>query len=143
MRVSRTTRASVADVWHQLAQPYSYARWVSGTTQIRHADSSWPAVGARLRHRFGPRPFGVRDQTTVLEAEPLHRLVLAASARPWGVVRAELTLHRCGSGTRVELCEQLVSGLGARFRLPGRVLQRWRNRRSLARLVQLAEARRP
>lgn len=141
VRVDQTTTASIPEVWGRLADARGYVEWVSGTSEIRGADDSWPRAGARLYHRFGVWPLRVRDHTTVLESEPPRRLVLAASARPWGVVRAELTLSRDGSHTCVELCEEMVAGLGARLRLPGYALQRMRNRHSLQRLVELAEHR--
>jgi uncharacterized membrane protein YoaK (UPF0700 family)/uncharacterized protein YndB with AHSA1/START domain len=141
VRVERTTTAGIPDVWGRLADACGYAEWVSGTREVRDADATWPRVGARLYHRFGPWPWRARDHTTVLESEPPRRLVLAASARPWGVVRAELTLSPDGSRTCVELSEQMLGGLGARLRLPGYALQRMRNRHSLDRLVDLAEHR--
>ena len=141
VRVDSTTTARVQDVWRWLADPCSYAEWVSGTAEITGADRAWPTVGARLYHRFGPWPLRVRDHTTVIEAEPPRRLVLAASAWPWGVVRAELTLSHDGSRTRVQLSERMDAGLGAHLRLPARAVQRSRNRRSLQRLVELAEGR--
>lgn len=131
--------APVRAVWALLADPYVYRRWVAGTGAVRDADSNWPAVGARLEHRFGPRLLRISDHTTVLESDPPRRLVLAARARPYGSVRAELVLAAQGAGTEVLLRESLVSGLGTRFPRIGRVVQLARNRRSLARLAQLAE----
>lgn len=128
-------------VWALLADPYSYRRWVAGTGAIRRADESWPAVGARLEHRFGPLLLRSGDHTTVLESEPPHRLVLAAHARPYGSVRADLELTPDGPGTEVLLRERLVDGLGARFPRIGRVVQLARNHRSLVRLAGLAERR--
>ena len=138
--VSRTSSAPPARVWRQLADPRSYAQWVSGTARIRRADDSWPAVGARLYHRFGLWPLRTDDRTEVLASEPPRRLVLAASALPWGSVRAELRLAATPGGTRIELCEEMLAGLGARLPAAAQFVQRLRNRRSLARLVALAEA---
>lgn len=137
------TRAPAERVWHWLADPYSYADWVCGTATVRSADADWPAVGSRLQHRFGRRPLVALDHTRVLEAEPPHRLVLAANARPWAVVRAEVIVTATATGAHVQLCEQVVGGRVAR--LPGvtRRVQRWRNRRSLARLIALAEQGEP
>jgi uncharacterized protein YndB with AHSA1/START domain len=135
------TTAAATEVWQTLANPYSYASWVSGTAAIRQADASWPAVGARLYHRFGPWPLRFRDRTTVLDCEPPTRLVLEAAAWPWGVARAEITVTTSGSGARIDLAEELVSGPGAWWPAAGRLVQRRRNARSLAQLVELVEQR--
>ena len=139
VRHARTTTAPVAAVWAWLADPNSYAAWVSGTVEIRRADPAWPAPGAQLHHRFGPWPWRRADRTTVLACDPQARLVLLAAARPWGVARVELTLLPLATGARVVLCEQLVDGPGRRFPLLGWAVQWLRNRRSLARLVRLVE----
>lgn len=141
VRMSAWTPASVEQVWRCLADPLSYARWVAGTAAIVDVDSRWPEVGSRLFHRFGPRPLRSHDHTTVLESEPPHRIVLSASARPFGVVRATVTVVPEGSGAWVELCEQAVGGLAARWPSIGRRIQRLRNRRSLRCLLALAEQR--
>jgi uncharacterized protein YndB with AHSA1/START domain len=141
VRVSGRTDASAEDVWACLADPYSYARWVSGTAEVRDADPRWPAVGARLRHRFGPWPVRFPDHSTVLECDPPRRLVLAASARPFGVVRAELTVIPDHPGAWITLSERMIGGLGARWPRLGDLVQRPRNRRSLQLLVSLAEQR--
>jgi hypothetical protein len=141
VQVTGRTRADVACVWACLADPYSYASWVSGTAAVRAADPSWPAPGARLHHRFGPWPFRVNDYSEVVESQPPFRLVLEAHAWPLAVVRAEVTLSRRGCGTDVRLREDLLRGLGARMRPVGERVQLWRNRRSLTRLLALAESR--
>ena len=142
VRVSSHCAAPVEDVWRLLADPTSYARWVSGTAEIRDADSRWPAPGARLHHRFGPWPLRRPDHTTVVASDPPRRIVLAARARPFGIVHAEITVTPDGAGSRVELCERMVGGLGARWPRLGRAVQRPRNRRSLELLIELAEGRR-
>jgi uncharacterized protein YndB with AHSA1/START domain len=126
-------------VWHCLADPHSYARWVSGTAEVRAADPRWPAGGTRLHHRFGPWPLRFRDHSTVLACEPPQRLVLAASARPFGVVHVEVLVRAEGSGARITLSERMIGGLGARWPRLGRAVQVPRNRRSLRLLVGLAE----
>jgi uncharacterized protein YndB with AHSA1/START domain len=137
------TCASPKRVWRCLADPFSFSRWVSGTSVIRRADPSWPAVGARLYHRFGPWPLRFPDHTTVLEAQPPWRLVLAANARPFGRVLAEVTLEPAstpeGAGTDVVLCERMRHGPARLLPYLGRRVQRARNHRSLAALVELAE----
>jgi uncharacterized protein YndB with AHSA1/START domain len=141
VRVRARTAATPDQVWDCLADPYSFAHWVSGTATITGADRSWPDVGSELRHRFGPWPLRFADHTTVLASEPPDRLLLRAGARPFGVVRAELRLTADGAGTTVELCEQLLGGPGLRWPRLGHVVQRLRNRRSLSLLVALVERR--
>jgi uncharacterized protein YndB with AHSA1/START domain len=143
VRVTGLTRAPAERVWHWLADPYSYADWVCGTARVRSADADWPAVGSRLQHRFGRWPLVALDHTSVLEAEPPHRLVLAANARPWALVRAEVIVTATATGAHVQLCEQVVGGRIARLPRASRRVQRWRNRRSLAHLIALAEGAEP
>jgi len=136
--VSRTTDVSCEQLWRPLADPYSYASWVAGTAVIRRADPDWPAAGARLHHRFGVWPLHVRDHSTVIESRPPHRLVLLAGAWPLGVVRAELTISDRRPGSTITLREVMLSGMGFRFRRISNVVQRYRNRRSLERLIELS-----
>jgi uncharacterized protein YndB with AHSA1/START domain len=141
VEVEARTTASPADVWRVLANPHSYSRWVKGTAAIAHADPSWPAVGSRLDHRFGPRPFRVRDHSVVLACAERRRLLLDASAFPLGRVRAELCLCADGSGTRVILRETACGGLVAWLPRIGHAVQLRRNRRTLQSLIDCAEAR--
>jgi uncharacterized protein YndB with AHSA1/START domain len=139
VEVEATTTASIDDVWRVLADAHSYSRWVAGTAAIRCADPSWPAVGSRLHHRFGPRLLRVRDSSTVLECEAPRRLVLDASAFPLGRVRAEICLGPGAAGTQVVLRETARAGLIARLPRLGHAVQTRRNRRSLRALVVRAE----
>jgi len=139
VRVETRTAASPERVWQLLADPYTWAHWVAGTSAIRAADAHWPASGARLYHRFGPRPLAVRGHTTVVDVDPARRMGLLASALPYGLVRIEITVAQAAGRTRVELCEQLVGGLGMRLPHLSRAIQLARNRRSLDRLIELAE----
>ncbi|HEU5008495.1 MAG TPA: SRPBCC family protein [Jatrophihabitantaceae bacterium] len=139
VRVETRTDASPERVWQLLADPYTWAHWVAGTSAIRDADAHWPASGARLYHRFGPRPLAVRGHTTVVDVDPARRIGLLASALPYALVRIEITVAQAAGRTRVELCEQLVGGLGMRLPRLSRPVQLARNRRSLHRLIELAE----
>jgi uncharacterized protein YndB with AHSA1/START domain len=139
VRVESRTDAAPEQVWRLLADPYTWADWVAGTSAIRAADAHWPAVGARLYHRFGPRALAVRGHTTVVDVEPASRIGLLASAPPYALVRIEITVDGTGERTRVALCEQVVGGLGMRLPRVCGVVQRARNRRSLHRLIELAE----
>jgi uncharacterized protein YndB with AHSA1/START domain len=132
----------IKQVFAVLADPKTYAYWVVGSDSIRDADASWPAVGAKLHHRVGVRPFTLNDNTEVLEVtEPVH-LVLQARARPLGTARVILDLVDLGDHTQVTM----VEGPGDRFsRLlhnpVADFLLRRRNDEALRRLGQLAAER--
>lgn len=138
--VEQAVDVPVERVWSFLADPESYAGWVSGTSQIRYADRRWPAVGAQLHHCWGIGPLRVRDRTTVVAAEPPHRLVLLARARPVGVVRAAIDVVAQADGARIVITEELLSGWAVRFPWLSGIVQSLRNRRSVRRLAALAAA---
>jgi hypothetical protein len=129
------------EIWQVLADPWTWARWVTGTRRIRDADAGWPQPGSQLHHRFGPRLLQVRDHTTVLVAEAPFRLVVDAGAWPWGRVRAELRLTPNRGTTLVALREDATSGLVAALPRIAHPVQVYRNRRSLARMLDLARSR--
>ena len=136
-------RSPVRDVFAVLADPATYAYWVVGSDEIRDADASWPAVGAKLHHRVGAGPFKINDNTEVLEVSEPWRLVLQARVRPFGTARIIMELIDLGDGTQVTMTEVP----GDRFSrllhnpLTDAILRR-RNDVALKRLAELA-ARRP
>lgn len=138
VEVSARTSATASAVWDLLADPLSFAAWVSGTRRIRSADVDWPAVGTSLWHQWGPWPLRLRDRTDVLECRPLRRLALRAWVRPLAVVRATIDLAEDAGGTRVVLCERVERGIATALPVVTRAVQRWRNRRSLEALLALA-----
>lgn len=103
--------AAPETVWAALSDAYCYDDWVVGTRQIRKADASWPAVGARLYHTVGWPPLGVKDMSEVLESDPPRHLVMRAHVRPLGVFLVDIELHPEGAGTRVVLQEMVVGGI--------------------------------
>lgn len=127
-------------VWAVLADPWSYAYWVVGSSEIRAADEDWPAPGSRFHHRVGMRPFTLADHTEVLEAEPPNRLVLRAKARPFGVARVEMRVREHPAGALVTIIEDpdLPFG-GLLLPPPAHLVLRLRNGESLRRLRNLAE----
>ena len=130
-------------VFAVLADGWGYADWVVGTAHVRDVDPDFPAAGSRLRHKSGPWPFSIKDESTVLECEPPYLLVL--KVRTWpagaGIVRLMLTAHGA-EATRVAMAEQFVEGplRWFRARFDGLVLRR-RNKESLRRLADLAQGR--
>lgn len=138
--VTRETPASPDAVWAVVADGWSYAGWVVGASRIRAVESSWPAAGSRIHHSVGAWPALLDDETLVLEVEPGIRLRLRARTRPLGEAWVEFTLEPLGTGTRIEMREDVASGP---VRLaPKPVRQRAvaaRNRETVRRLALLAE----
>ena len=128
-------------VFDVLADPYSYERWVVGSSDIRDIEGDWPQVGATFHHtQFVPR-VGLKDTTTVLESEPAQRLRLCVRARPLVIGEVELQLETEGAGTRVTMIETPVGGLAGPIHNPVfDVGLRLRNAESLRRLKKLAES---
>jgi uncharacterized protein YndB with AHSA1/START domain len=146
--VSRHARVPPERIWACLADPYSFAEWVAGTSRIRAADASWPSPGSQLHHNWGIWPVWVNDRTTAISSDPPRRLVLTARARPLGIVQAELHITSEADGARIVLYEDLLEGWGTRVPRLARVIQYLRNRRSVRRLALVAQrsqarARRP
>lgn len=142
IEVSATSAASREAIWRLLADAGSFALWVAGTREIRDADALWPEAGATLYHRWGWWPALVRDQTTVVAVRAPEWLEMRANVRPIAVVRAWVQLRElAGGGTHVLLGEHIESGFATALPALARVVQRRRNRRSLHRLLTLAESR--
>ena len=99
--------APVEAVWGVLADPRLYAIWVVGASAVRRVDGHWPQPGASFHHT---QSLLLRDTSTVLEAEPPHRLLLEARARPLAVVNVEARLAPEGGGTRLTITEWVTGG---------------------------------
>jgi hypothetical protein len=126
-----------------IADPRSFTVWVSGTRAVRAADPRWPAVGAYLRHTWGPWPLRIHDRTTVLASRAPLVLELRARVRPLAVVRAWVRLSAIATGTVIELGEDVESGIATVLPAVTRAVQLRRNRRSLQALIGLAEGPNP
>ncbi len=127
-------------VFTVLSDPNGYGDWVVGSHSIRDADPHWPAAGARFHHRVGVGPFTVNDHTEVLEADPPHRLVLRARARPLGTAKVEIVLAARDGGTHVTMKEVAGDPLSklALNRLTDPLVH-MRNVESLRRLQRISE----
>lgn len=141
VEVSGTGPVPISAVWACLADPTSFATWVTGTHAVLRADGQWPAVGATLHHRWGPWPVRVRDRTTVTASCPPHRLDLRVRVRRIAEVDVRIRLCEGAGGTRVVLAESIDRGLATAVPPLTRRVQRWRNRRSVAALLRLAATR--
>lgn len=146
--LSRVLPASPDAVWQVLADGWTYADWVVGTSKIRAVDEAWPAPGSRLQHAVGAWPLLVEDETRVLDADTGRRLLLRARGWPLGEADVDLLLAPVGedgTATRVTLHETLVAGPGrvVMTNPAGAALLRARNTETLSRLAAIAERRRP
>ncbi len=112
-RATTEMAAPTEDVWAVLSDGWTYSAWVVGTVKIRDVDAGWPAVGAKLHHAFGAWPLMIKDETEVLECEPVRRLLMQARGWPMGEATVELVLNPAGDHTRVEMYEEPTVGPGA------------------------------
>jgi len=144
-RNHRVIDAPPSAVFEVLSDPRSYAYWVIGSREVRDMDPEWPRPGSRFGHTVNVGPLRVQDYTSVEEVEPERRLQLRAKARPFGTARIELELEPADDeGTRVTIVEQAADPLTAFLFQPLIHLAVWRrNARSLDRLAELAEGRKP
>ncbi len=127
-------------VFAVLADPATYAYWVLGSRKIRDADPDWPAEGSAFHHAVGVGPLHIKDHTKVCEVDPPRLLVIKAKARPLGTALVTLELRRRGRGTEVTMTEVAGDRLSRLAINPVTdLLVSRRNRRSLARLKELAE----
>ncbi|RSN26199.1 polyketide cyclase [Amycolatopsis sp. WAC 01416] len=138
--VSRVVDVPPDAVFAVLADGWSYASWVVGSSHIRDVDEDWPAVGSRIHHSVGPWPLHIQDVTVVKAVEPGVSLSLEARGWPLGAPAVEVTLLPHGEAkTEVRMRESVVRG-------PGKVLPeavqalvaKPRNTEALARLADLA-----
>lgn len=130
-------------VFAVLADAWVFPTWVVGASRMREVDESWPAVGSRLHHSFGVWPLVIDDETTILEWDPPHRVVMQPAGWPLGEARVEIDVRSRGSDACVvRIRESAVRGPGRL--VPDAVtdaLLRVRNRETLRRLAHIAEGR--
>ncbi len=135
---TRQMDAEPEQVWAVLADPAQYGEWVVGAKEVRGSEGGWPAKYARFHHTVGVWPFHIRDETTVLESNRPHELVLHAKVRPLGSAHIELRLTKSDAGTEVTMTEGPSAPLVARVtrRLFDPVIY-LRNEEALRRLEKL------
>jgi len=132
--------APLTEVFGVLSDPHSYADWVVGSREIRHADEHWPGAGARLGHTVGRPPLVIRDQTVVVESDPPVGITLRVQARPLPSATVSFQLQPSDGGTRVTMVEDLASPMLNLLAGPvWHAAMRIRNRETLRRRKDLAE----
>jgi hypothetical protein len=140
----RRMHATPGEIFGVLSDPRSYAYWVLGSKAVRGAEPDWPAKGSRFHHTVGFGPLRLRDHTSVEEVRPDRYLQLRTNARPMGTARVKLELAPVSGGTEVTMIEQPSDPATAfAFIPPMHLLVHRRNVRSLERLAELAEGRKP
>jgi uncharacterized protein YndB with AHSA1/START domain len=126
-------------VFSVLNDPPRYAYFVVGARKIRRFDPNWPEVGSAFHHTQGAAAGGVRDCTTVVSAEPPHRLRLHAGLGPLAVNVVDFELAPEGEGTRLVIEEYPIEGPAARIWSPPlEAMMRARNAIVLRRIEWLA-----
>lgn len=141
--VTRAVDAPASAVWAVLADGWTYATWVVGTSRVRDVEAGWPAAGSRIHHAFGPWPAVVQDYTTVEASTPERELVITARGWPLGEARAVIRIEPDGDDRcTVSISEDAVAGPGTLLPHPLRQLVVVpRNKETLYRLALLAEGR--
>ena len=140
-RASARAAVPTTVVWDCLADGWLFASWVVGTVKIRDVDATWPATGSKLKHSVGAWPLELKDETAVLSCDPGRRLVMRASAWPFGDAKADLELIADGAeATTINFYEEPMSGPGAwvHNKVLDAILRR-RLEETLDRLVRLVE----
>jgi hypothetical protein len=140
--LSRVVRAPASAVLDVLADGWTYASWVVGTSRIRAVDASFPEPGSHIHHSVGAWPFLLDDETVVREWDPDRGIDMQARGWPLGEARVRVTVVPSGDGCTVRIDEDASRGPG-RF-VPKPVRSAFlipRNTETLRRLAFAAEGR--
>ena len=143
MATRQETSASTEDVWRALADGWSYANWVVGSSRIRAVDAKWPQPGSKIAHSVGLWPVLLDDWTESVGMQEERELRLIARALPFGKAEIILRLHEIPQGCRIEMIEHAANPPWSL--MPDRIQHvavHPRNSESLRRLALLAERRR-
>jgi uncharacterized protein YndB with AHSA1/START domain len=133
-------KAPPSRVWAVLADGHTYPDWVVGSAESRKVEPDFPKPGATLHHTQIVPKIGLRDTSTVLEAEEPHHMLLEVRVRPFIVSKVEFELAPEGDGTRVTMWEWGEGGILPRLTGPFMELSlKIRNAETLRRLRNVAE----
>lgn len=137
--VSRDLPCPPEDVLRVLADGWSYATWVVGTSRIRGVDAGWPAPGARIAHSAGLWPLVLQDVSTSKRWDPDHGIELEARGSFVGDAVVAISVAPTAGGCRVRIAEDAVRGPATLLPRPLRAaLLSFRNRETLYRLGALS-----
>lgn len=142
--LSRVVHAPASAVLDVLADGWTYASWVVGTSRIRAVDEAFPAPGSRIHHSVGAWPFLLDDETVVREWDPDRGIEMQARGWPLGEARVRVTVVPSPSGAEctVRLDEDASRGPGRFVPKPVRSAALTpRNTETLRRLAFAAEGR--
>jgi len=140
--VTRTMPCPPQAVLDVLADGWTYATWVVGTSRIRDVDLGWPAPGARISHSFGVWPAVVDDVTICRAWDPRRGIELQARGWPAGEARVRIEVEARDGGCSVRIVEDAVRGPGTLVPRPLRTAALVpRNIETLDRLRRLAQGR--
>ncbi|MEF2978509.1 SRPBCC family protein [Subtercola sp. YIM 133946] len=137
----RTMTCSADDVFAVIANGWYFPTWVVGASRMRDVEETWPHVGSHLHHSFGVWPVLINDETTSLQWNPPHRVVMQPKGWPIGEARVTVEVKPHKKGCRVTIHEHAVKGPGTL--IPSRLLDAAlfiRNIETLRRLAFMAEA---
>ncbi|MDV7135983.1 SRPBCC family protein [Williamsia muralis] len=109
MATTHETTASTEDVWRVLADGWSYANWVVGSSRIRAVDANWPQPGSNIAHSVGLWPVLLNDRTESVGMDEGRELRLIARALPFGKAEIILRLHEIPQGCRIEMIEHAAN----------------------------------
>lgn len=140
--VTRAMTCPPRAVLDVLADGWTYATWVVGTSRIRSVDPGFPATGTRIAHSFGVWPAVIDDVTIVRSWDPERGIELQARGWPVGEARVRIEVAARGDGCVVRIVEDAVRGPGTLLPKPLRTAVLVpRNVETLQRLANLAEGR--
>ncbi|KQR15977.1 SRPBCC family protein [Cellulomonas sp. Leaf334] len=141
--VTRDLSCPPSAVLAVLADGWSYATWVVGTSRIRAVDPAWPAPGSTIAHSVGIWPALLDDVSVSRGWDPGLGIDLQARGWPAGEAHVRVGVRpRAGGGCTVTMSEDAVRGPGSLVPRPLRTAVLVpRNTESLRRLAYLAEGR--
>ena len=128
-------------IWRYIGDARTYPDWVVGAAESRKVDPTYPKPGSTLHHTQCLPKIGLKDTTSVVDADPPEHLELEVRIRPLAVNGVRFILRPDGNGrTHVTMLEWPKYGVVARLMGPlfGPALQ-VRNAETMRRLKKLSE----
>jgi uncharacterized protein YndB with AHSA1/START domain len=132
-------------IWRYIGDAHTYPDWVVGSAESRNVDPTYPKPGSTLHHTQGVPKVGLKDTTSVVDADPPEQLELEVRIRPLAVNGVRFVLRANGNGrTHVTMLEWPKYGLVSRLMGPLFVpALQVRNAETMRRLKKLSEKAAP